>query len=75
MLVASSIYEACRYYEIFVQQGFDKCAIVTSYEPGALQTEDREYRIYHKMLNGKDSDAFVKEVKKSYKTARTNSNY
>lgn len=66
MLVASSIYEACRYYEIFVQQGFDKCAIVTSYEPGALQTEDREYRIYQKMLNGKDPDAFEKEVKKKF---------
>lgn len=66
MLVASSIYEACRYYEIFVQQGFDKCAIVTSYEPGALQTEDREYRIYQKMLNGKDPDDFEKEVKKKF---------
>lgn len=66
MLVSSSIYEACRYYEIFVQQGFDKCAIVTSYEPGALQTEDREYRIYQKMLNGKDPDDFEKEVKKKF---------
>jgi len=66
ILVASSIYEACRYYEIFVQQGFDKCAIVTSYEPGALQTEDREYRIYQKMLDGKDSDTFEKEVKKKF---------
>ena len=51
MLVASSIYEACRYYEIFVQQGFDKCAVVTSYEPGALQTQDPEYRIYQSMLD------------------------
>lgn len=66
MLVASSIYEACRYYEIFVQQGFEKCAIITSYEPGALQTEDREYRIYQKMLNGKDPDDFEKEVKKKF---------
>jgi len=66
MLVASSIYEACRYYEIFVQRGFDKCAIVTSYEPGALQTEDREYRIYQKMLNGKDPDVYEKEVKKKF---------
>lgn len=66
MLVASSIYEACRYYEIFVQQGFEKCAVVTSYEPGALQTEDREYRIYQKMLNGKDPDDFEKEVKKKF---------
>ena len=34
MLVASSIYEACQYYEIFQAQGFTKCAVVTSYEPG-----------------------------------------
>ena len=33
MLVANSIYEACRYWEIFMSMGFTKCAIVTSYEP------------------------------------------
>ena len=43
MLVASSIHEACQYYEIFQTQGFTKCAVVTSYEPGALSTQDREY--------------------------------
>src|SRR6185369_3668098 len=56
MLVASSIYEACRYYEIFVQQGFTKCAVVTSYEPGALNTADREYSIYQKMLGDKTTE-------------------
>ncbi len=38
MLVASSIYEACQYYEIFQNKGFKNCAIVTSYEAGALNT-------------------------------------
>ena len=33
MLVAGSIYEACKYYEIFTAKGFNKCAVVTSYEP------------------------------------------
>ena len=33
MLVASSIYEACRYWEIFQAKGFTKCAIVSSYSP------------------------------------------
>lgn len=76
MLVASSIYEACRYYEIFVQQGFDKCAIVTSYEPGALQTEDREYRIYNQMLdryrpiekqsNESEISAFERKIKDKF---------
>lgn len=34
MLVASSIYEACKYYSLFVKTSFrGKCALVTSYNP------------------------------------------
>lgn len=66
MLVASSIYEACQYYEIFQAQGLKKCAVVTSYEPGALNTEDREYGIYQKMLGGKTTEDFEREVKKKF---------
>lgn len=33
ILVARSIYEACRYYEIFQNFGLKKCAIITSFEP------------------------------------------
>jgi type I restriction enzyme R subunit len=66
MLVASSIYEACRYYEIFQLQGFTKCAVVTSYEPGALNTADREYAIYQKMLGGKATEDFERDVKKAF---------
>lgn len=66
MLVASSIHEACQYYEIFQAQGFTKCAVVTSYEPGALDTGSREYAVYQKMLNGKDTDTFEKETKKTF---------
>ena len=35
MLVAGSIYEACRYWDILTSNGFNKCAIITSYEPSA----------------------------------------
>jgi type I restriction enzyme R subunit len=66
MLVASSIYEACQYYEIFQTQGFTKCAVVTSYEPGALSTDTREYAVYQKMLNGKTTEDFEKEIKKKF---------
>jgi type I restriction enzyme R subunit len=82
MLVASSIYEACQYYEIFQSQGFTKCAVVTSYEPGALQTQDREYAVYQKMLDDfrknygpitpdkakgeTEADAFERQVKKIF---------
>ncbi len=76
MLVASSIYEACQYYEIFQAQGFAKCAVVTSYEPGALSTESPEYRVYEKMLDKhrplekksgeSDTDAFERLIKKRF---------
>jgi len=66
MLVTSSIYEACQYYDIFQSQGFTKCAVVTSYEPGALSTDTPEYRIYQKMLNGKSTEEFEREAKKKF---------
>jgi len=62
MLVGSSIYQACKLYELFVQAGFKgKCAIVTSYAPqaGDVSKEDsgagateklRQYEIYRQML-------------------------
>ncbi len=78
MLVAGSIYQACKYYEIFQNCGFKKCAVVTSYSPntGDLRTETvsedgeteaaEQYEIYRKMLNGKDADTFEAEVKKKF---------
>ena len=66
MLVASSIYEACQYYEIFQAQGLTKCAVVTSYEPGALNTDDREYAIYQKMLNRQTTEDFERDAKKKF---------
>ena len=66
MLVASSIYEACQYYEIFQTQGFNRCAVVTSYEPGALSTDTREYAVYQQMLGGKSTEDFEKEIKKKF---------
>ncbi len=65
ILVAGSIYEACKYYEIFQSKGFKRCAIITSYTPtindikGETTGEDTEteniekYEIYQKMLNGR----------------------
>ncbi|MFE9295154.1 type I restriction endonuclease subunit R [Streptomyces niveus] len=63
MLVGDSVYQACKFYELFSKAGFDgKCAIVTSYKPspgdiskedsGAGHTENlRKYEIYRKMLS------------------------
>jgi type I restriction enzyme R subunit len=62
MLVSSSIYQACKFYELFCQAGFKgKCAIITSYEPQTsdISKEDsgegaterlRQYEIYRQML-------------------------
>ncbi|HDN83815.1 MAG TPA: type I restriction endonuclease subunit R, partial [Candidatus Altiarchaeales archaeon] len=62
MLVAGSIYEACKYYEIFKSRGFDKVAVVTSYHPGIATIKGEEtgekgeaenikkYEIYRKMI-------------------------
>jgi type I restriction enzyme R subunit len=62
MLVGESIYQACKFYEMFVNAGFKgKCAIVTSYVPNAsdISKEDsgegmterlRQYEIYRQML-------------------------
>ncbi len=62
MLVGDSIYQACKFFEMFVNAGFkDKVAIVTSYvpNPGDISKEDsgagateklRQYDIYRKML-------------------------
>jgi type I restriction enzyme, R subunit len=41
ILVAASIYEACKYYERFQQTAFKgKCAVITSYSPKNITTED-----------------------------------
>lgn len=62
MLVGASIYQACKFYDLFVASGFKgKCAIVTSYAPNAsdISKEDsgegktekiRQYDTYRKML-------------------------
>ncbi len=63
ILVASSIYEACKYFELFQNTPFkNKCAIITSYNPltrdittedtGEYSETDKEYvyRIYDNLL-------------------------
>jgi type I restriction enzyme R subunit len=62
ILVGSSIYQACKFYELFCNAGLrGRCAIVTSYEPRASDiskensghgaTEKlRQYEIYRQML-------------------------
>ncbi len=69
LLVVDSIYQACKIYELFIAEGFNECAIVTSYKPsrreikgestGEGRTEKlRQYDIYKKMLGDKTPEAF-----------------
>ena len=81
ILVAHSIYEACRFYEIFVNSGFKKCAIITSYEPtestikieetGSGETQKKEqFEIYQRMLRDydkKDAESFEAFAKDKFK--------
>ena len=79
MLVAGSIYEACRYWEIFQARGFTQCAVVTSYEPSeksvrtsasdTSQNSEEEYkkRIYERMLDGQSPADFERDAKRTFK--------
>ncbi len=78
MLVSSSIYQACKVYELFDKTDLaGKCAIVTSYKPSpndikgessgeGLTERLRQYEVYNKMLNGEDAEKFEKDAKKKF---------
>jgi type I restriction enzyme R subunit len=77
ILVSGSIYNACRYYQLFQDAGFKKCVIVTSFAPSHADIKGEEtgeglteklmqYEIYQKMLNGKTSEDFEDEAKKRF---------
>ena len=77
MLVASSIYEACKYYNIFQSLGFKKCAVVSSYVPtiasikwestweNQISANQEKYNTYMKMVssyfNKKEDDLNEKD--------------
>ena len=78
LLVAGSIYEACKYYELFQSKGLTRCAVISSYRPHIsdikgettgedLVTEEKaKYTVYNEMTGGKDPDLFEEEVKKQF---------
>lgn len=74
MLVADSIYSACKYYEIFQSLDFKKCAIITSFQPldSNLRTEAedaeefKKYTVYQNMLGGTKVEDFETEAKRKF---------
>ncbi len=77
MLVAESVYNACRYFELFLETELkDKVAVITSYEPNITDLKDcgdseseesYKYRAYCKMLqnffNEKDEKKVLNKTK------------
>lgn len=78
MLVAGSIYEACKFWEIFQGKGFKKCAVVTSYNPtidkakgeatGEYAPTDnlKKFEVYQKMLGNQSVEDLEREAKKKF---------
>lgn len=74
LLVSDSIYNACRYYELFQNAGLKNCAIVTSFVPtpadikgeGDHHTEKlQRFEIYRRMLSAyfnEDADKALAKV-------------
>ncbi len=61
MLVSESVYNACRYFQLFQDAGLKKCAVVTSYTPNHSDIKGEEtgegltekllkYDVYKKMI-------------------------
>ncbi len=79
ILVAGSIYEACRYFELFQKTELKgKCAIITSYSPATkdITTEDTGantetekeylYKTYIDLLNGKTTEKYEDQAKAKF---------
>ncbi len=76
MFVTDSIYSACRVYQMFIDKGFTKCAIITSYSPniseikgettGEGKTEKLlQYDAYKKMLSSWFNEPEDKAINKA----------
>jgi type I restriction enzyme R subunit len=79
ILIASSIHEACRYFDLFQKTELkNKCAIITSYNPvtGDITTEDTGantetekefiYRTYKETLGNKSTEKYEEAAKEKF---------
>jgi len=85
MLVSDSIYNACRYYELFKSAGLNHCAIVTSFVPSHADIKGEEsgegyteklkrFEIYQKMLAeyfNESPEEAIKKVERFEKEVKT----
>lgn len=79
ILVAGSIYEACKYYKFFMETSLkEKCAIITSYSPasrdivsedtGESTTTQKKYvfDVYSELLDGMDTETYEEIAKEKF---------
>ncbi len=85
MLISDSIYNACRYYELFQNAGLKNCAIITSFVPTHADIKGEEtgegyteklqrFEIYRKMLAdyfNEDPDTAINKVEQFEKEVKT----
>jgi len=80
LLVASSIFEACKYFTLFQKTPLkDRCAVITSYNPmarditledtGANSQTDKQfiYETYIDLLKGQQTEAYEDRAKDQFK--------
>lgn len=84
MLVSDSIYNACRYYELFQKANLKQCAIITSFVPTHVDIKGEEtgegyteklqrFEIYRKMLAdyfNEDPDTAINKVEQFEKEVK-----
>lgn len=83
ILVAASIFEACKYFDLFQKTSFrNKCALITSYNPnaqhitreetGANTETDKQfiYNIYTELLEGIEAKAGMSKTETYEETAK-----
>ena len=85
MLISDSIYNACRYFELFQNAGLKNCAIITSFVPTHADIKGEEtgegyteklqrFEIYRKMLAdyfNEDTDTAINKVEQFEKEVKT----
>ncbi|MDR4506203.1 MAG: HsdR family type I site-specific deoxyribonuclease [Candidatus Scalindua sp.] len=85
MLISDSIYNACRYYELFQNAGLKNCAIITSFVPTHADIKGEEsgegyteklqrFEIYREMLAdyfNEDPDTAINKVEQFEKEVKT----
>lgn len=70
ILVAGSIYEACKYHELFVKSRFKKCAIITSYTPNSSDIKGEASSIDEVTGNMEKYEIYINMIAEYFKVSK-----